>query len=110
MRYQMRNLSLFHVQCVGVPNPKLHRVIEVFSRREGLKKSKYILTLQKSWGVYSITYLDLLLLCYVTDKIYDWAFPVRYQINKLIEVIQTLMFKSAILKMILLPKNKMSAT
>ena len=34
----------------------------------------------------------------------------KFSIDKLIEVIQTLMLKSAILKMILLTKNAMSAT
>ena len=34
----------------------------------------------------------------------------KFAIDKLIEVIQTLMLKSVILKKILLPKNTMSAT
>ena len=70
--YQTSYLSLFHIKCVVVPNPELHRdSLSVFSKWEGPRKSKHISILQRSWGVYSMTYLDNLLLCYVTGRIYD---------------------------------------
>ena len=72
MYYQTWCLSLFHIKFLNVPNPELRRgFLAVFNRWEGLRKSKYISILQRSWGFYTITYLDHLLLCYATGRIYD---------------------------------------
>ena len=49
MCYQKRYLSLFHIKCVDVPNPELHRgFLAVFNKWKGLRKSKYILILQRN--------------------------------------------------------------
>ena len=46
-----------------------------FYRSEGLRKNKYISILHRSWGFYSITYLDHLLLCYANGRIFDYGIP-----------------------------------
>ena len=52
MYYQTWCLSLFHIKFLNVPNPELRRgFLAVFNRWEGLRKSKYISILQRSWGV-----------------------------------------------------------
>ena len=45
--------------------------LQFLINKEDLRKSNYVSILQKSWGFYSITYLDYLLLCYVTGRIND---------------------------------------
>ena len=69
---QERYLSLFHIKCVDVPNLELRgKFLAVFNEWENVRKSKYKLILQRNWGFYSITYLELLLLCYLTGRIND---------------------------------------
>ena len=69
---QERYLSLFHIKCVDAPNLELRGIfLAVFNKWQNVRKSKYNSILQKNWGFYSITYLELLLLCYVTGRIND---------------------------------------
>ena len=72
MCYKKRYLLLFHIKYVDVPNLELHRgFLAVFNKKKGLRKSKHISILQRNWGFYSRTYLDRLLLGYVTARIND---------------------------------------
>ena len=69
---QERYLSLFHIKCVDIPNLELRgKFLAVFNKWENVRKSKYNSILQRNWGFYSTTYLELLLLCYVTGIIND---------------------------------------
>ena len=69
---QERYLSLFHIKCVDVPNLELRgKFLAVFNKWENVRKSKYNSILHRNWGFYSTTYLELLLLCYVTGIIND---------------------------------------